>query len=133
MMTENVELPEVNSASEPAAEINFRLVGLGILGLGLVLLACFVGWPVYQAHSSAKEFTIFKKLIGLGVFAVVTGINGIVFGKRAISWIPSGDENVSDIKFTTWLMLAVNGGIAVYAYILLEGYLDKLGYQIERF
>jgi hypothetical protein len=109
--------------------LNYRLLGLGMLVVGGLLLLCFVGWPIYSARGGATEITIYKKLIGLGLILVVAGINGIVLGEVAFSWFPDGNTNLSDVKLATWLMLAVNGAVVCFAFFYLEEYLKNLGYD----
>ena len=112
---------------------NDRLIGLGILGVGCLILLWFVGWPVYQAHGEVTEIKIYKKFIAFGLMAVVAGINGIVFGEAAFSWFPSGDTNLSDIKLVTWLIIVANIPVLGYMFMLLEGYLKSLGYDTSQF
>lgn len=113
--------------------LNYRLIGFGVLVTGCLLLLGFIGWPIYQAHAENTEITIFKKFIAAGLFAVVVGVNGIIFGEAAFSWIPSGDTNLSDIKLTAWLMIVANLAILFFVFYLLENYLKSLGYDTSQF
>jgi|GEM_PF-4666740 len=111
----------------------FRLLGAGAVVVGIIMLACFAGWPIYQARNGAGAITIYKKLLGASIMVLVTGLNGVIFGKSAFTWFPSGDTNLSDIPFTTWLLLIANGAICIYGFVTLESYLGKLGYNFQRF
>lgn len=122
-------MDEVDDVSTSKKSSNYRLIGLGVLGVGCLILLVFVGWPVYQASGEVTEIKISKKLIGLGLFAVIAGLNGIIFGELAFSWFPSGDTNLSDIKLATWFMIVFNCTILWYVLSLLEGYLKSLGYD----
>lgn len=126
-MTEPLEASE--SKSEISDAVLFRLLGLVILGVGIILVLCFLGWPIYQAHNGAARVTILKKFVALAIFTVVSGINGIIFGKSAFTWFPSMDTNLSKISLATWGLLIGNGGIVVYLSIEFERYLSKLGYN----
>ena len=110
----------------------FRLLGLIVAIIGVVFFFCFAAWPIYQASNGARNITIYKKPLGIGIMVIVTGINGMIFGKSAFTWFPSGDTNLSDIPFGTWLALIANCAICVYAFMSLEGFLAKLGYNMHR-
>lgn len=129
-MTEQDEVSEAKPKKPEVSDaVFFRLIGLGVFGLGLLLALCFLGWPVYQAHSGAPRVTILKKCVALTIFTVITGMNGIIFGKSAFTWFPSMDTNLSKFSLTTWCLLIGNGGIIVYLSMKFESYLSKLGYN----
>jgi hypothetical protein len=94
-----------------------------------LVLLCFVGWPIYRAHSAASEITLFYKFIGLGIFLLVLGITSTIFNVDAFDWFPKGETNLSDVKLKQWLWMAGNLGAAIAATTVFSSYLRSLGYD----
>lgn len=121
------ELSDIPPGQE---KVDLRLCGLMLFVLGLVLMAAFIGWPIYQAHQAAGEIVLQSKLIAIGVITTLIGLNGMIFGRRFFEWIPSrANDKISPMML---LVLAVNVAIMMYVQKQLEGYLESLGYLFKR-
>jgi hypothetical protein len=123
--------PEKKTPPPPEVpdKVNFRLVSLCFFLLGLVAMAAIIGWPIYKAHSHVQEIWLDYNLITMATLPVLAGFYGMVFGKRALKWFPTFDQNVT---FVQLVVLGINVAIIMKTHGMLESYLESIGYVIKR-
>ena len=105
----------------------WRLMGLALIGIGVVVIAAFLAWPLYQMKQQAAEVTIYDSFLWIGGFVFLAGVYLTIFGKKALSLVP--DDKDSDLNVTQLVVLAINVAILVIAMMWLDSYLDGLGWK----
>ena len=105
-----------------------RLMGLGGIVIGAILLGIFLGWPLYQAKSGAQEITINSKLITIGGLFIIMGLNVLLFGLKALDLFVTGATDLKKITIIQWIILVINVGVITTGFLFLKFYMEDQGY-----
>ena len=104
-----------------------RLVGVGLLVVGLFLAKWQIYDPLHAAELGRPEVHIYAILVALGVFLPPLGMSYLVFGRRASEWIQIDPQNLS-FASVSYLLCFMGIGLTILFYVLSS--LEKQGYRV---
>jgi hypothetical protein len=105
---------------------NARQLGLASLAIGVIMATIFIGWPVYCALCRPPAGR--RSMVGIAftILFLQTGVNLLVFGAKAVDWIPADNTRVRDMGLMGWVVFLSNIAIAIVLYCWLRALLASL-------